>query len=546
MKTLTALLLMIPLATSAQQSMAGRSAVYAPNGVIATSQPLATATGLAVLQTGGNAIDAAVAAATVLSVVEPHMTGMGGDLFAIIWSARERKLYALNASGRSGSLMTHAELVKRGRRSIAGVEAVTVPGALSGWQALLDRFGTRKLAQILQPAIGFADNGFPVTPLIAREWNSEVERLQRDPGAAATFLINGRAPVAGQWFRNPDYARTLRAVAAKGPSELYGGATGQKLVDVLSRMGGFLTMEDLIAHKVEWIEPISVRFRGYRLWELPPNGQGVAALEMLRILDGYDLKAMGHNSVEYLHTLIEAKKLAYADLDAFVADPATMRINVNSLLSDDFVRARRSQIDPKRAADRPQAGAPITASETIYLTAADAQGNMISFINSNYDLFGSAVVVPGLGFPLQNRGNGFTMTEGHPNEVAPRKRPLHTIIPAFVTKTTANGEEPFMSYGVMGGSMQPQGHVQVLLNLLVFGMDIQQAIDAARFRHLSGLNVALETPISADVRARLTALGHQIGNEANIAFGGAQAIIRLERGWVAGSDPRKDGMAAGH
>ena len=546
MKTLTALLLMIPLATNAQQSMAGRSAVYAPNGVIATSQPLATATGLAVLQSGGNAIDAAVAAATVLSVVEPHMTGMGGDLFAIIWSARERKLYALNASGRSGSLMTRAELVKRGRRAIAGVEAVTVPGALSGWQALLDRFGTRKLAQILQPAIGFAESGFPVTPLIAREWNSEVGRLQRDPGAAATFLINGRAPLAGEWFRNPDYARTLRAVAANGPSELYGGATGQKLVDALSKMGGFLTAEDLLAHKVEWIEPISVPFRGYRLWELPPNGQGVAALEMLRILDGYDLKAMGHNSVEYLHTLIEAKKLAYADLDAFVADPATMRINVNSLLSDDFIRARRSQIDPKHAADRPQAGAPITASETIYLTAADAQGNMISFINSNYDLFGSAVVVPGLGFPLQNRGNGFTMTEGHPNEVAPRKRPLHTIIPAFVTKTTANGEEPFMSYGVMGGAMQPQGHVQVLLNLLVFGMDIQQAIDAARFRHLSGRNVALETPIGADVRTRLTALGHQIGNEANVAFGGAQAIIRLERGWVAGSDPRKDGMAAGH
>jgi gamma-glutamyltranspeptidase/glutathione hydrolase len=526
--------------------MAGRSAVYAPNGVIATSQPLATATGLAVLQGGGNAIDAAVAAATVLSVVEPHMTGMGGDLFAIIWSARERKLYALNASGRSGSLMTRAELIKRGRGTIAGVEAVTVPGALSGWQALLDRFGTRKLAQILQPAIGFAENGFPVTPLIAREWNGEVARLQRDPGAAATFLLNGRAPVAGEWFRNPDYARTLRAVAANGPSELYGGATGQKLVDALSKMSGFLTLEDLIAHKVEWIEPISVPFRGYRLWELPPNGQGVAALELLRILDGYDLKSMGHNSVEYLHTLIEAKKLAYADLDAFVADPATMRVNVNSLLSDDFIRARRSQIDPKRAADRPQAGAPITASETIYLTAADAQGNMISFINSNYDLFGSAVVVPGLGFPLQNRGNGFTMTEGHPNEVAPRKRPLHTIIPAFVTKTTANGEEPFMSYGVMGGAMQPQGHVQVLLNLLVFGMDIQQAIDAARFRHLSGRNVALETPIGADVRARLTALGHQIANEANTAFGGAQAIIRLERGWVAGSDPRKDGMAAGH
>ena len=547
MKKLFALTLtMMPIALSAQQTMAGRSAVYAPHGVIATSQPLATATGLSVLQSGGNAIDAAVAAATVLSVVEPHMTGMGGDLFAIIWLARDHKLYALNASGRSGSLMTREELVKRGRTSIRGVEAITVPGALSGWQALLERFGTRKLADILKPAIGFAENGFPVSPLIAHEWQGQTNLLHHDPGAAATFLINGHAPAAGEWFRNPDYARTLRAVAANGPAEFYGGATGQKLVEGLSKLGGFLTIEDLKNHNVEWLEPISVPFRGYRLWELPPNGQGVAALEMLRILDGYDLKAMGHNSAEYLHHLIEAKKLAYADLEEFVSDPATMRINVNSLLSDDFVRARRSLIDPAHAADRPQAGKLITASETIYLTAADAQGNMISFINSNYDLFGSGVVVPGLGFVLQNRGEGFTMREGHANVVAPRKRPLHTIIPAFVTKTTPAGEAPFMSYGVMGGAMQPQGHVQVLLNLLVFGMDIQQAIDQPRFRHLSGRNVALEAPISAVVRARLMALGHQISTDSTVTFGGAQAIIRLERGWMAGSDPRKDGMAAGH
>ena len=546
MRYLSAMALMIPVAVSAQQTMAGRSAVYAPHGVIATSQPLATATGLSVLQNGGNAIDAAVAAATVLSVVEPHMTGMGGDLFAIIWLAKDHKLYALNASGRSGSLMTREELVKRGRTSIHGVEAITVPGALSGWQALLDRFGTRKLADILKPAIGFAEDGFPVTPLIAREWQGQTNLLHRDPGAAATFLINGHAPAAGEWFRNPDYARTLRAVAANGPPELYGGATGQKLVEGLSRLGGFLTIEDLRNQKVEWLDPISVPFRGYRLWELPPNGQGVAALEMLRILDGYDLKAMGHNSAQYLHHLIEAKKLAYADLDEFVSDPATMRVNVNSLLSDDFVRGRRSMIDPAHAADRPQAGKPITASETIYLTAADAEGNMISFINSNYDLFGSGVVVPGLGFPLQNRGEGFTMREGHVNVVAPRKRPLHTIIPAFVTKTTPTGEEPFMSFGVMGGAMQPQGHVQVLLNLLVFGMDIQQAIDQPRFRHLSGLNVALEAPIAADVRARLVAMGHHISTDTTTTFGGAQAIIRLGRGWMAGSDPRKDGMAAGH
>ncbi len=542
-------LMTTPVATQAQRpaSMAGRSAVYAPNGIIATSQPLATAAGLAVLQKGGNAIDAAVTAAAVLSVVEPHMTGMGGDLFAIVWSARDRKLYGLNASGRSGSLMTREDFVRRGDTSINGAESITVPGALSGWQALLDRFGTLKLAAALEPAIRHAENGFPVSPLIAHEWQDEEARLKRDPGAAATFLLEGqRAPRAGDWFRNPDYARSLRSIVSGGPAVFYGGELGRRIAQGVQQLGGFITVEDLQRHAVEWIDPISVPFRGYRLWELPPNGQGVAALEMLRILDGYDLKALGHNSAAYLHHLIEAKKLAFADLEQFVSDPATMRVPWSSLIDDRFIESRRKQLDPHRAAERAQPGAPITDSETIYLTASDADGNMVSLINSNYSAFGSGVVVPGTGIVLQNRGSGFTLAEGHANVVAPGKRPFHTIIPAFVTRSSAGGEEPWLSFGVMGGAMQPQGHVQVLLNMLVFGMDVQQAIDAARFRHTSGRNVALESAISVDVRQQLRVLGHELIDESTIAFGGAQAIQKLVRGWVAGSDPRKDGMAAGH
>lgn len=545
-----AFITLLPSAVDGQRptTMSRRSTVYSPNGAIATSQPLATAAGLSVLQKGGNAIDAAITAAAVLSVTEPHMTGMGGDVFAIVWSAKDRKLYGLNATGRSGSLMTRAELIKRGRESISGVEAITVPGALSGWDALLQRFGTLRLADVLAPAIQYAEQGFPVTPIIAGDWEDQVAKLKRDPGSAATFLLNGeRAPAAGEWFRNPDYARTLRAVAAGGAAAFYRGPLAERIATHVQQLGGFLTREDFAAHAVEWVEPISVPFRGYRLWELPPNGQGIAALEMLRILDGYDLKAMGHNTAAYLHHLIEAKKLAYADLEAFVGDPATMQVKTSALLSDEFIAGRRRQLDPNRAADRPQPGAPMTESETIYLTASDAEGNLVSFINSLFSEFGSGVTVPGTGVMLQNRGAGFTLREDHINVVAPRKRPFHTLIPGFVTKTSDQGvEEPWMSFGVMGGAMQPQGHVQVLLNLLVFGMDLQQAIDAPRFRHFSGRNVSIERVVGDEARARLRALGHEV-NEGNPgSMGGAQAIIRLARGWAAGSDPRKDGMAAGY
>lgn len=521
----------------------GRSTVYAPRGAVGTSQPLATGAALSILERGGNAIDAAVAAAAVLNVTEPHMTGIGGDMFAILWSAEEGRLVGLDASGRAGSGADPDALLAAGETRVPyrGARSVTVPGALSGWQALLEEHGTMTLGEVLQPAIRIADEGFPVTPIIARDWANTADVLRGDEGAAATYLPGGVAPGAGEWFRNPDLARTFRRIAEGGAAELYGGALGREIVDGLDRLGGYLTLDDLKAQEVRWVDPLSVDYGEYTLWELPPAGQGVAALQMLKILEAFDLKAMGHNSADYLHTLIEAKKLAYADLEAYVADPDHMEIAVASLLDEEYLRGRAALIDPAHAAERPSPGRLATESETIYLTVADRHGNMISFICSIYEYFGSGVVVPGTGFALQNRGAGFTLEEGHPNRLAPGKRPFHTIIPAFVTR----GGAPWLSFGVMGGSMQPQGHVQVLLNLLEFGMDLQEAVDAPRFRHFSGTTVAIEN-LPEDVAARLRAMGHTLRDPTSVAFGGAQAVQRLERGWAAASDPRKDGMAAGH
>jgi gamma-glutamyltranspeptidase/glutathione hydrolase len=529
-------------------SMAGRSVVYAPRGVVSTSQPLATAAGLAVLQRGGNAVDAAVTAAAVLSVVEPMMTGVGGDMFAMVWLAKEHRLVALNASGRAGARMTREELLRRGRTRMParGIETVTVPGALAGWAELLAKHGTISLAQAVAPAVRYAEEGFPVTPIIAHDWAGQQALLARDSGARATFLVDGKAPVAGQWFRNPDYARTLREIAAGGAKVLYDGPLGERIVRRVQELGGFLTLDDLKANRPTWVTPISTTFKGYRVWELPPNNQGVAALEMLRILEPYDLQAMGHNSAAYLHHLIEAKKLAYADLARYVGDADHLTVPVSHLLSDAFIAERRSHLDPARAHAQVDPGPGLTSSETIYLTAADSAGNMVSFINSLFDEFGSGIVVPGTGFALHDRGAGFTLEPGLPNTVAPGKRPFHTLIPAFVTRPSATGgDEPWMSFGVMGGAMQAQGHVQFLLDLLVFGMDVQQAIDAARFRHLDGARVALEPAIGDGVRAALAAMGHEIADERATQFGGAQAIMRLPRGYAAGSDPRKDGYAGG-
>ncbi len=543
---------LLVLAVSAQATAAqvtspatrsGRSTVYAPRGAVGTSQPLATGAALQILQAGGTAFDAAVAAAAVLNVTEPYMTGIGGDMFALAWVADEGRLVGLDASGRSGSKTSAGELRAAGEDRVPyrGPRSITVPGALSGWNALVSRYGTMSLAAVLQPAIRIAEEGFPVTPIIAQDWQNTVEVLRQDEGAAATFLIDGEAPRAGQWFRNPDLGRTFRRIAEGGPQVMYGGALGREIVEALDRKGGWLTLEDLATHEVRWVDPMSVDYKGYTLWELPPAGQGVAALEMLKMLEGFDLKSMGHNSARYLHTLIEAKKLAYADLAEYVADPEYMRIDPRRLLDPAYVRRRAALIDPEHAAARTEPGKPVTDSETIYLSVADQYGNMVSFICSIYEYFGSGVVVPGTGFVLQNRGAGFNLDEGSPDYIGPRKLPFHTIIPAFVTKDGA----PWLSFGVMGGSMQPQGHVQVLLNLLEFGMDLQEAVEAPRFRHFSGATVAIEN-LPDSVAGQLRALGHELRSPDGVAFGGAQAVMKLERGWAAASDPRKDGMAAGH
>lgn len=536
-------------------------AVHAPHGAVATSQPLASQAGLAVLQRGGNAVDAAVTAAAVLSVVEPWMSGPGGDLFAILWSAKEQRLVGINASGRSGSLMTREALASVGRIPGDGPRTITVPGALSGWAALLEKYGTLPLAEALAPAIALADEGFPVSDVAAAEWAVFAGLLEPDPGASATFLVDGkRAPGVGEWFSNPDFAATLRTIAREGPDALYGGELGRRVATHVQSLGGFLTPEDFDRHAAEWVEPLSVPYRGYRVWELPPNGQGIAALEMLRILEPFDLAAMGHNSAAYLHHLIEAKKLAYADLEQAVGDPELMAVTPEQLLTDDFIARRRSLIDPARASERAAPDASLTTSETTYLAVADREGNMISFISSLGGGFGSGVVVPGTGFALHNRGVGFSYETGRANSVGPARRPFHTIIPGFVTRTGPDGkQQPWLSYGIVGGPQQPQAHVQVLLNLLLFDMDVQQALDAPRFRHWSGNRVSFESAIPPPVIEALRSMGHapqnplletaqtlMLGSNGGLVFGGGQAILRAPRGYVAGSDSRRDGLAAAY
>ncbi|MGH2581543.1 MAG: gamma-glutamyltransferase [Anaerolineales bacterium] len=536
-------------------------AVYAPHGAVATSHPLASQAGLAVLQRGGNAVDAAVTAAVVLSVVEPCMSGVGGDMFAILWSAKEERLVGINGSGRSGSLMTQEALSSVGRIPGDGPKTITVPGALSGWAALLERYGTISLAEALAPAIVLADEGFPISDGAAAEWAIFANLLEQDPGASATFLVDGeRAPGVGEWFSNPDFAVTLRTIAQEGPDALYGGELGRRIATHVQGLGGYLTPEDFDNHAAEWVEPLSVSFREYRVWELPPNGQGIAALEMLRILEPFNLAAMGHNSATYLHYLIEAKKLAYADLEQAVGDPDFMASTPEQLLTDDFIARRRSLIDHAQALEHAAPDASLTTSETTYLTVADSEGNMISFISSLGGGFGSGVVVPGTGFALHNRGVGFSYENGRANSVGPGRRPFHTIIPGFVTRTTPDGgQEPWLSYGIVGGPQQPQAHVQVLLNMLLFDMDVQQALDAPRFRHWNGNRVSFESAIPPPVIDELRSMGHApqnplmetaqlvfLGSNGGLVFGGGQAIMRNPRGYVAGSDSRRDGLAAAH
>jgi len=539
----------------ARNPRATRSVVMARNGIIATSQPLASAAGLAVLQQGGNAIDAAVTAAAVLSVVEPTMNGIGGDLFALVYDPKTRSVRALNASGRAAAAATPEEFKRRGLDAIPyrGELSVSVPGVVDGWSELLAKHGTITLERALAPAVRYARDGYAVSEIIANQWLDQQTTLARDSAAAATFLIDGRAPRTGEIFRNARLATSLELIAKGGRDAFYKGPIAKAIGDDMQRRKGLLTAADLAAHKSDWTEPISTDYRGYNVLEFPPNTQGVVALEMLNILEGDDVKALGHNTAAYLHLLVEAKRIAFADRDAWLADPgSTPPEALKRMLSKDYATARRKEINPERAvreykpftltgASAPGEDHPQAHGDTIYLTAADKDGNVVSLTQSIYEAFGAGIVAGDTGITLHNRGSLFSLTPGHPNLLAPGKRPFHTLVPAMVMKDG----RPWLSFGVMGGDMQPQGHVQVLLNLIDFGMNVQEAGEAPRFRH-SSAGLALESAISPEARFGLDGRGHRIITTIG-TFGGFQGILFDHKTGVmmGGSDPRKDGLAIG-
>jgi gamma-glutamyltranspeptidase/glutathione hydrolase len=552
----TALIPQLPGDRPAPNPRATRSVVMARNGAIATSQPLATAAGLRVLQSGGNAIDAAVTAAAVLSVVEPTMNGIGGDLFSIVYDAKSQSVHGLNASGRAPAAATLAEFQKRGIQKIPlrGPLSVSVPGVVDGWNELLTKYGTITLAQALEPAIRYAREGYGVSEIVSWQWREVEDVLRKDANAAAVLLPSGKPPAAGDIFKNPALAGSLEQIARGGRDAFYRGPIGKAIADDLQKKGGLITAQDLAANHADWVEPLSTTYRGYKVLELPPNTQGIVSLEMLNILEGYDVKSLGHNTAAYLHLLVEAKRIAFADRDAWIGDPSTTpSAAIERMLSKDYAAVRRREISPDHAAKQyaplaldghstPGPGDhPRAMGDTVYLTAADGQGNAISLIQSLYEAFGSGIVAGDTGIVLQNRGSLFSLEPGHPNQLAPGKRPFHTLIPAMVMKDG----RPWFTFGVMGGDMQAQGHVQVLLNLIDFGMNVQEAGEAARFRH-SGEGLALESNISSDARFGLNARGHKLINQIG-AFGGFQGILidPTTRMLMAGSDPRKDGMAAG-
>ncbi len=546
------------------KAFATRSVVIAKHGMAATSHPLATQVALDILKKGGNAIDAAIAANAAIGLMEPTGNGIGGDLFAIVWINKDKKLYGLNASGRSPYALTLEEFKKRGLKKIPtfGPLSVSVPGCVDGWFELHKRFGKLPMKEILEPAIRYAREGFPVTQVIGYYWQIAERRIKAMKEVpeyyqnfVKTFLPNGRAPREGEIFRNPDLANTLEKIANEGRDAFYKGEIARTIDAYCKRVGSFLRYRDLAEHTSTWVEPVSTNYRGYDVWELPPNGQGIAVLQMLNILEAYDLKAMGHNSADYLHHLIEAKKIVYEDRAKFYSDPDFNELPIQQLISKEYAAERRKLLNPRRASRRIPAGDPkLESGDTIYLTVADDERNMVSLIQSNYSGFGSGLVPDGLGFGLQNRGALFTLEEGHFNVYAPHKRPFHTIIPAFVTKDG----KPFLSFGVMGGAMQPQGHVQILCNIIDFGMNVQEAGDAPRFRHFGssqptgeimtdGGEVALESGIPMEVMRELVHRGHRIRFVSG-SFGGYQAILYDAKNDVyhGASESRKDGQAAGY
>ena len=536
------------------KNFATRSEVIAQHGMAATSQPLATQVALDILKQGGNAIDAAIAANATLGLVEPTGNGIGGDLFVIIWDAKTQKLYGLNASGRSPFSLTLEYFKENGYTRIPpqGPLPVSVPGCVDGWFEMHKKFGTMPMEKILNPAIQYARNGFPVSELIAYYMQGNTRSLQKWPGFKETFMPNGRAPEKGEIFKNPYLANTLEKIAKGGRDEFYKGNIAQTIDTYMKRMGGFLSYEDMAAHTSEWVEPISTNYREYDIWELPPNGQGTAVLQMLNILEEYDIKSMGFGSKEYIHYFIEAKKLAFEDRAKFYADPDFNDIPIHKLISKEYANERRKLINPNRAGRRYDAG-NFEQGNTIYLTVADKDGNMVSLIQSNYRGMGSGMTPDGLGFILQDRGELFNLEKGHFNTYAPHKRPFHTIIPAFITKDG----KPYISFGLMGGSMQPQGHVQIVINLIDFGMNLQEAGDAPRIRHggssqptgstmMDGGQVYLETGFSYETIRELMKMGHRISYN-NGGYGGYQAIMLdwKNKVYYGASESRKDGQAAG-
>ena len=534
------------------ESFATRSEVIATNGMAATSHPLATQTAIDVLKNGGNAIDAAIAANAVLGLVEPTGCGIGGDLFAIIWSAKDKKLYGLNASGPAPQTISIETLKEKGLDMIPpyGPLPVTVPGAVAGWSALHKRFGKRDFSTLFDNAIDYANNGFPVSEVVAYYLDISSSRFKDYPNFSDVWMPKNKSLQKGDIFKNKDLANTYLSIAESYGSSFYSGTLAKSMTEFIQEQGGYLTINDMKSFQPQWVEPVSTNYRGYDVWELPPNGQGIAALQILNILEQYDLRSMGHNSAELIHIFTEAKKLAYEDRAKYYADPNFNSIPVNELISKTYAKQRNKLINPTQAAKSYLAG-KLEDGDTIYLTVADNEGNMVSLIQSNYRGMGSGMVPPQLGFMLQDRGEMFSLDPNHANALVGGKRPFHTIIPAFITKD----DKPFISFGLMGGGMQPQGHAQIVINLIDFDMNLQEAGDAARFRHygsseptgeqmLDGGYLSLETGINDDVRQALIKLGHQLKDEPG-GYGGYQAIKIDGSVYYGASESRKDGHASG-
>lgn len=536
------------------KTFATRSEVIATEGMAATSHPLASQVAIDILKAGGNAIDAAIAANATLGLMEPTGCGVGGDLFAIVWSAKDQKLYGLNGSGRSpqGLSLDYFKENKFEKIPAFGPLPVSVPGAVDGWFSLHGKFGSMKMKSILAPAINYAEKGFPLTDLIAYYLQLSAKRFKDYPNFKDTYQPDGESLERGQIFKNPYLANTYKQIAKGGRDAFYEGEIAEAIAAFIQAEGGFLSVEDLKNHRSEWVEPMSINYRGFDIWELPPNGQGIAALQILKILEAYDIAGMGFGSVDYIHHFIEAKKLAFEDRAKYYADPAFNELDYQELLSEEYAAKRRALI--KQRAARSYDAGKLEQGNTIYMTVADAQGNMVSLIQSNYRGMGSGMVPPKLGFMLQDRGELFSLEEGHYNVYEPGKRPFHTIIPAFISKDG----KPLISFGLMGGAMQPQGHAQVVINMIDFGMNLQEAGDAPRIQHegsaeptggamTDGGRILLESGFDYEVIRGLMRRGHKVGYSLG-SYGGYQAIKRdLETGvYFGASESRKDGMAIGY